>query len=101
MKDLILDPHRFMVLNAWMTVFWIVMVPISILTGWVGAVAYVAALSIYALVAAHLSTYAAARTEVLQSENDKKLQETLDAVHEALRRLEKLDPDHPRENMPE
>lgn len=68
------------------------MVPVSILTGWVSTVEYVAALSIYALVAAHLSTYAAARTEVLQTDADKKL-------HEAVRRLEKLDPDHDREEM--
>jgi hypothetical protein len=88
-----------MKLNAALTYFWLAMVPISVGLGWVEAVAYVAALSIYALVAAHLSTYAAARTEVLQSDADKKLQETLELVHEALKRLEKLDPDHPRDDM--
>lgn len=86
MKDLILNPKKFMVLNAVMTVFWIVMVPVSILLGWVSTVEYVAALSIYALVAAHLSTYAAARTEVLQTDADAKL-------HEAVQKLKKLDPD--------
>lgn len=93
-KDLILNPKKFMVLNAVLTVFWIIMVPVSVLTGWVSTVEYVAALSIYALVAAHLSTYAAARTEVLQSDADRTL-------HEALRRLEKLDDDHPRDHMNE
>jgi hypothetical protein len=87
-KDLILDPKKFMVLNAVLTVFWIIMVPISILTGWVSTVEYVAALSIYALVAAHLSTYAAARTEVMQSESDERL-------HYAVQKLKKLDPDDP------
>jgi hypothetical protein len=86
MKDLILNPKKFMILNAVMTVFWIVMVPVSILLGWVSTVEYVAALSIYALVAAHLSTYAAARTEVLQTDADAKL-------HEAVQKLKKLDPD--------
>jgi hypothetical protein len=76
----------------YLTAFWIVMVPISIAAGWVNSVAYVSALSIYALVAAHLSTYAAARTEVLQTDADAK-------IHEAVKRLEKLDPDHDREHM--
>lgn len=66
------------------------MVPVSILTGWVSTVEYVAALSIYALVVSHLSTYAAARTEVMQSEADK-------ALHEAVHRLRKIDHDHPRD----
>lgn len=79
-------------LNAALTVFWIVMVPVSILTGWVSTVEYVAALSIYALVAAHLSTYAAARTEVLQTDADAKLQE-------AVQRLQKLDDDHDRDRV--
>lgn len=92
MKDLILNPKKFMWLNAVMTVFWIVMVPVSIMTGWVGTVEYVAALSIYALVAAHLSTYAAARTEVLQADADTKL-------HEAVQRLQKLDDEHDRESV--
>lgn len=92
MKSLILDPQKFMKLNAWLTLFWVLMIPVSILTGWVSTVEYVAALSIYALVAAHLSTYAAARTEVLQAEADQKL-------HEAVQRLKKIDPDHPVEEV--
>jgi hypothetical protein len=92
LKSLILDPHRFMMVNAILTVFWIVMVPVSILAGWVGTVEYVAALSIYALVAAHLSTYAAARTEVLQTAADER-------IHEATQRLRKIDPDHPDDKV--
>lgn len=94
---IITDPKWFMRLNAVLTVFWIIMVPISVLLGWVNAVAYVAALSIYALVAAHLSTYAAARTEVLQSESDAKLQKALDELSEVVLKLRKLDPDDDRE----
>jgi uncharacterized membrane protein len=92
MKDLILNPRKFMVLNVVLTVFWIVMVPVSILTGWVSTVEYVAALSIYALVAAHLSTYAAARTEVMQDEASAEIRETV-------QRLRKIDPDHPVEKV--
>jgi hypothetical protein len=48
------------------TIFWIAMIPVSILTGWIESVTYVAALSLWALVSGHWSAYQAARTEVLQ-----------------------------------
>jgi hypothetical protein len=86
--SIITDPKKFMKLNAYLTVFWIIMVPISVLMGWVNSVAYVSALSIYALMAAHLSTYAAARTEVMQSDQASE-------THEAVKRLRKIDEDHP------
>lgn len=90
MKSLILDPTKFMKVNAWLTVFWIIMIPVAVATGWINSVAFISAVSIYALVAAHASTYAAARTEVMQTEQDERL-------HEAVKRLRKLDPDHPDE----
>ena len=92
MKSLILDPKKFMKVNAWLTVFWIIMIPVAVITGWISSVAFISAVSIYALVAAHLSTYAAARTEVLQTDADAK-------VHEAVARLQKLDPDHERSEL--
>jgi uncharacterized membrane protein len=55
-------------LNGWLTLFWIVMIPVSILTGWISSVTYVAALSIWALVSGHWSTWQAARIEVKQEE---------------------------------
>jgi hypothetical protein len=52
--------------NGWLTLFWIAMIPVSIVTGWINSVTYVAALSIWALVAGHWSTWQAARVEVTQ-----------------------------------
>jgi hypothetical protein len=69
--------------NGWLTIFWIVMVPISILTGWINSVTYVAALSLWALVTGHLSAWQAARVEVHQDEDA-----NVEEVMEAIRRLD-------------
>jgi hypothetical protein len=60
------DPAFMRRLNGWLTIFWIVMIPVSIFTGWISSVTYVAALSIWALVSGHWSTWQAARVEVAQ-----------------------------------
>ena len=52
--------------NGWLTWFWIVMIPVSLLTGWINSVAYVAALSLWALVSGHWSAWQAARVECEQ-----------------------------------
>jgi hypothetical protein len=44
------------------------MIPISIATGWINSVAYVASLSLWALVSGHWSAWQAARVEVKQDE---------------------------------
>jgi hypothetical protein len=44
------------------------MIPVSIVTGWINAVTYVAALSLWALVTGHWSAWQAARAEVRQEE---------------------------------
>lgn len=62
------DPVFMRRLNGWLTVFWILMIPVSILTHWISSVTYVAALSIWALVSGHWSTWQAARIEVKQQE---------------------------------
>ncbi len=54
--------------NGWMTVFWICMIPISYSLGWLSSVTYVSALSLWALVTGHWSTWQAARVEVAQKE---------------------------------
>jgi hypothetical protein len=54
--------------NGYLTIFWIVMIPISIATGWISSVTYVAALSLWALVSGHWSAWQAARVEVKQAE---------------------------------
>lgn len=52
--------------NGWLTMFWIVMIPVSLLTGWISSVTYVAVLSLWALVSGHWSAWQAARVEVTQ-----------------------------------
>ena len=52
--------------NGWFTIFWIMMIPVSVATGWVNSVTYVSALSLWALVTGHWSTWQAARVEVTQ-----------------------------------
>ncbi len=62
------DPVFMRRVNGWLTVFWIVMIPVSIFTGWISEVAYVAALSLWALVSGHWSAWQAARVEVQQAQ---------------------------------
>ena len=42
------DPVFMRRVNGWLTIFWIVMIPFSIVTGWINSVTYVAALSLWA-----------------------------------------------------
>ena len=56
--------------NGWFTVLWLVMIPVSLLTGWISSVTYVAALSLWALVSGHWSAWQAARVEVRQDEQE-------------------------------
>ena len=60
------DPVFMRRLNGWLTMFWILMIPISFQLGWLKSVTYVSALSLWALVAGHWSTWQAARVEVTQ-----------------------------------
>ena len=62
------DPAFMRRVNGWLTIFWIAMIPLSIITGWVRSITYVSALSIWALVSGHWSTWQAARVEVMQRE---------------------------------
>jgi hypothetical protein len=62
------DPVFMRRLQGWLTVLWIVMIPVSIVTHWVNSVTYVSALSLWALVTGHWSTWQAARVEVAQAE---------------------------------
>lgn len=55
-------------LNGWLTIFWIAMIPVSFVFGWLSSVTYVSALSLWALVSGHWSTWQAARVEVTQQE---------------------------------
>lgn len=60
------DPVFMRRVNGWLTIFWIVMIPLSIVTQWIDSVSYVAALSLWALVSGHWSAWQAARVEVEQ-----------------------------------
>lgn len=72
------DPVFMRRVNGWLTIFWIVMIPVSIVTGWISSVTYVAALSLWALVSGHWSAWQAARVEVEQArEAEKREQEDL------------------------
>ncbi len=62
------DPVFMRRVNGWLTIFWIVMIPVSVMTGWISSVAYVASLSLWALVSGHWSAWQAARVEVQQAE---------------------------------
>ena len=52
--------------NGWFTIFWVAVIPISIITGWISSVTYVAVLSLWALVSGHWAAWQAARVEVTQ-----------------------------------
>jgi hypothetical protein len=57
------DPLFMRRVNGWLTIFSIVMIPVSIFTGWIDSVTYVAALSLWALVPGHWSAWQAARVQ--------------------------------------
>jgi hypothetical protein len=62
------DPVFMRRLNGWLTISWLVMIPISLAMGWLHSVAFVSALSLWALVSGHWSTWQAARVEVAQQQ---------------------------------
>jgi hypothetical protein len=69
------DPVFMRRVNGWFTVFWLVMIPVSLITGWISSVTYVAALSLWALVSGHWSAWQAARVEVRQEEDAQRAQQ--------------------------
>lgn len=64
------DPVFMRRVNGWLTVFWLAMIPVSFAFGWLSSVTYVSALSLWALVSAHWSTWQAARVEVRQQQQE-------------------------------
>jgi hypothetical protein len=69
------DPVFMRRVNGWLTMFWIAMIPVSYLAGWLNSVVYVSALSLWALVSGHWAAWQAARVEVAQ---DRELQRQRD-----------------------
>ncbi len=56
--------------NGWLTIFWIAMIPIAFVLGWLQSVVFVSALSLWALVSGHWSAWQAARVEVAQQKDE-------------------------------
>jgi hypothetical protein len=69
------NPKFMQKVNGWLAIFWIVMIPVSLYTGWVNSVTYVSALSLWALVSGHWSAWQAARVEVKQLAAEEALQD--------------------------
>ena len=69
------DPVLMRRINGWLTIAWIVMIPVSIVLGWIQSVAYVSALSLWALVSGHWSAWQAARVEVEFQRQQRELSE--------------------------
>ncbi len=69
------DPVFMRRVNGWLTMFWLVMIPISYTAGWLNSVVYVSALSLWALVSGHWSAWQAARVEVAQDREAKRERE--------------------------
>ena len=93
------DPVFMRRANGWLTIFWVVMIPVSIATGWVKSIVYVSALSLWALVSGHWAAWQAARVEVNQAEEaEARAQENIaaDVVDEMITRTDV----QPAENSP-
>ena len=60
------NPKFMRKVNGWLAVLWVMMIPISIYTGWVKSVTYVSPLSLWPLVSGRWSAWQAARTEEKQ-----------------------------------
>ena len=65
------DPVFMRRVNGWLTVASMALIPISVATGWIESVKFVAALSIWARVSGHWSAWQAARVEVKQDQEEK------------------------------
>jgi hypothetical protein len=90
------EPAFMRAVNGWLTVFWIIMIPVSLVTGWIHSITYVAALSLWALVSGHWSAWQAARVEV-QQQKDEEMREEENLPHEVVREVlarTELQPDH-------
>jgi len=80
------DPVFMRRVNGWLTIFWLVMIPVSIATGWISSVTYVAALSLWALVSGYWAAWQAARVEVRRDE-EAKMREQQDIAEEVVEKI--------------
>jgi hypothetical protein len=85
------DPVFMRRVNGWLAIFWVLVIPIAYEAGWLTSVAFVSALSLWALVSGHWSAWQAARVEVAQQEQiDAEVEEPLEhrVVEEIVERTE-------------
>jgi hypothetical protein len=78
------DPVFMRRLNGWLTLFWLLMIPVSIWTHWISSVTYVAALTLWGLVSGHWSAWQAARVEVNQQAQDERHEEVAEQMVEKI-----------------
>jgi len=62
------DPVFMKRVNGWLTIFWLILIPIAWSTGWVDSSAFISYLSMIALVLGSWSAWQAARVEVIQQQ---------------------------------
>jgi|SRR5665213_164797 len=65
------DPKFMRRVNGWFTIFWVAMIPVAFVLGWLKSVVFVSALSLWSLVSGHWSAWQAARVEVEQERQRK------------------------------
>jgi hypothetical protein len=65
------DPVFMRRVNGWFTIFWVAMIPVAFVMGWLKSVVFVSALSLWSLVSGHWSAWQAARVEVAQERQRK------------------------------
>jgi hypothetical protein len=70
MGKLLEQPKLMRQAQGWLTLIWVAMIPLALITGWVKSVTFVSALSLWALVASHGAWWAAASVECKQDEAD-------------------------------
>jgi hypothetical protein len=51
-----------------LSIVWVAMIPVSLATGWIESIVFVAAISIYANFAGHIAAFEAARSECLSED---------------------------------
>jgi hypothetical protein len=67
-SNLLEQPVHMRRVQGWLTIAWVVMIPVALATGWVKSVTFVSALSLWALVASHGAWWAASSVECKQAE---------------------------------
>ncbi|HEV7585603.1 MAG TPA: hypothetical protein VGO14_07475 [Solirubrobacteraceae bacterium] len=84
MHKLLEDPVLMRKAQGWITILWVVLIPVSLTLGWVKSVTFVSALSLWALVASHGAWWAAASVECKQAEREEEEEDIPGEVVEKL-----------------